>query len=63
MDQHPATMAYRNFKNIAFEEGSVLIPTALFLLEFSAQAHFEEDGALVRLEDDLRLADLAVYPP
>jgi hypothetical protein len=32
-------------------------------LEFSAQADFEEDSALVRLEDDLRLASLAYGPP
>ena len=31
-------------------------------MEFSAQAHFEEDGALVRLEDDLPFAPFAHGP-
>jgi hypothetical protein len=32
-------------------------------LEFSAQAHFEEDRALVGLEDDLPFAPFAHGPP
>jgi hypothetical protein len=32
-------------------------------LKFPAQAHFEDDGALVRLEDDLPFAPFAHCPP
>ena len=62
VDQHPAAALDLDLQLVAFEEDPVFVLSSLFRCEFSLTPEFEDDAALVCLENDLRLA-LVHNPP